>query len=92
MFQYETIVNLDDLKCASYTCPDCKTVTTFRIEEPGEEPRKSEAEKCAWCGANIPGLSKFVHTFSKLRKEARSCGFTLRTDPLDQKPKPAAGE
>jgi DNA-directed RNA polymerase subunit RPC12/RpoP len=89
MFQYETIVNLDDLKGASYTCTKCQTATTFSIEA-SEESRSYGTYKCAGCGNDVLGLIEFVNKYRDLRRIAKSYGIRLRSGPLDQKPKPAA--
>ena len=49
MFQYEAIVDWADMKGASYTCPECQTVTTFSIDAPAESLKHAPA-RCAGIG------------------------------------------
>jgi predicted RNA-binding Zn-ribbon protein involved in translation (DUF1610 family) len=89
LFQYETIIDLNDLKSVSYTCPECQTVTTFSIDA-SSDSRKYAPGKCAGCGYDLKALLYFVHEFGKCREAAISSGIRLRAGAVDQKPKPAA--
>lgn len=84
MFQYETIVDLADVKYVSFVCEKCAAVSIINVDVVTTTDGIPNPIKpaCPRCRRDIPYAQGFIDTFRILRAGlAAHPGIRLRTGP-----------
>ncbi len=82
MFQYETLIDLTDVKFISVACKtdNCRTTISFDLDIAARET-DSQDPTCGRCKQPIAGVAEFVRSFRTLRNRQKDLGIELRTEP-----------